>query len=90
MVMWRGLRCVRVIGVFLLIIGGIGLNRILCEFITPTRRDELAGELEDFVLTTRSEVRKIQGFEKELISDCDGWKEYLFTKAVQMNRRGCP
>ena len=58
---------------------------ITFEYVNPAIRDRLAGFDEDFELITRSDVRKVCGFQKSLVGTKDGYNHYLFTKSIQMN-----
>ena len=60
------------------------MKEVTYEYVTPVIRDELAGMTEDFKLITRSEVKKIRGFEKSFVGSRLGFKVYVFTKSVQM------
>jgi len=60
------------------------MKEVTYEYVTPVIRDELAGMTEDFKLITKSEVKKIRGFEKSIISIDGYYYTYLFTKSVQM------
>jgi len=57
------------------------------DYVSPQLRDRLAGFDEDFELITRSDVRKISGFQKSLIDTNNGYNHYLFTKSIQMSTK---
>ena len=57
------------------------------DYVSPQLRDRLAGFDEDFELITRSDVRKVCGFQKSLVGTKDGYNHYLFTKSIQMSTK---
>jgi hypothetical protein len=62
------------------------MKKIISEFLTAAEIDSLMNEKEDFNLVTKSEVRRIGGFNKSYKGKFDEWNDYFFYKAKGMTR----